>query len=552
MRSDAIKRGPERAPHRALLHATGVSLSDLDRPFIGVANAATDLVPGHVTMNALFRSIERGVAAGGGRAFGFGVPAICDGIAMNHAGMRYSLPLRELVADAVESVALAHALDGLVLLTNCDKITPGMLMAAARLNLPAVVVTAGPMLTGRRRGEKLDLVRGTFEAVGRWKAGKMSEAELEACALEACPGPGSCQGLYTANTMAILTEAMGLSLPGTGTALAVGAEKQRLAAAAGERIVALVQGNATARQFMTRPAFENAGRVDMALGGSTNTVLHLLAVAREAGVALALEDFDRISRETPQLANLRPDGEHFLEDLHWAGGVAAVMKELGEDIADAPTVSGRGAREIAETAEVADADVVRPRTGAYAAEGGIAILTGSLTPEGAVVKQSAVSKKARVFRGPARVFASEEDAMAAVLAGKIANGSVIVIANEGPRGGPGMREMLSVTAAITGLGLSDEIALVTDGRFSGGTRGPCVGHVAPEAARGGPIGLVCDGDEIAIDIPNRTLDLAVSAAELKKRRAKTKPKAPDAPGWLGRYARLVGSAARGAVLEGGA
>jgi dihydroxy-acid dehydratase len=406
------------------------------------------------------------------------------------------------------------------------------------------------MLTGRRRGEKLDLVRGTFEAVGRWRAGKMSEEELDACSLEACPGPGSCQGLYTANTMAILVEAMGLSLPGTGTALAVGAEKQRLAAAAGERVVALVREGRGARAFLTREAFENAIRVDMALGGSTNTVLHLLAVAHEAGVELALEDFDRLSRETPQLADLRPDGEHFLEDLHWAGGVPAVMRELGGALADAPTASGRTVRAIAASAGTADAEVIRPRARAYAAEGGIAILSGSLAPEGAVVKQSAVSGKSRAFRGPARLFESEEDAMAAVLGGGVDRGGVLVIRNEGPRGGPGMREMLSVTAALAGLGLLEDIALVTDGRFSGGTRGLCVGHVAPEAAAGGPIGLVRDGDEIGIDIPNRRLDLAVGETELGKRRARWKPRPPEAAGWLGRYARQVGSASRGAVLEG--
>lgn len=551
MRSDRVKKGYERAPHRALLYATGLSKRQLDSPFIGIASSFTDLVPGHVQMRELERAIERGIHFGGGTAFIFGVPAICDGIAMGHEGMRFSLPSRELIADVIESIAQAHALDGLVLLTNCDKITPGMLMAAARLDIPAVVVTAGPMLAGMHKGKRRSLVRDTFEAVGQFNAGLIDERELEALEMAACPGAGSCQGIYTANTMACVTEAMGMSLPGCATALAVSAKKRRIAFESGYRVVQLVKENITPRKIMTREAFENAIRIDLALGGSTNAVLHLMAIAHEAGVDLDLETFDRLSRQTPHIVNIRPGGEHFMEDLEYAGGIPAVMKVLGDLIHNNPTVSGLTIRQIAESAEVVDPDVIRPLENPYHREGGIAVLWGSLAPDGAVVKQTAVSESMMRFEGRARVFDSEEEAMEAILGDRIRPGDVVVIRYEGPKGGPGMREMLSPTSAIVGKGLSESVALITDGRFSGGTRGPCIGHVSPEAAEGGPIALVKEGDRILIDIPNRKLELLVDPQELERRRKEWRPPEPKVKaGYLARYAKLVRSANTGAVFAG--
>ncbi|RKY04794.1 dihydroxy-acid dehydratase [Candidatus Poribacteria bacterium] len=551
MRSDRVKKGYERAPHRALLYATGLSKRQLDSPFIGIASSFTDLVPGHVQMRELERAIERGIHFAGGTAFIFGVPAICDGIAMGHEGMKFSLPSRELIADVIESIAQAHALDGLVLLTNCDKITPGMLMAAARLDIPAVVVTAGPMLAGMHRGKRRSLVRDTFEAVGQFNAGLIDEKELEALEMAACPGAGSCQGIYTANTMACVTEAMGMSLPGCATALAVSAKKKRIAFESGYRVVQLVKENITPRRIMTREAFENAIRIDLALGGSTNAVLHLMAIAHEAGVDLDLETFDRLSRQTPHIVNIRPGGEYFMEDLEYAGGIPAVMKVLGDLMHDNPTVSGLTIRQIAESAEVIDQDVIRPLDNPYHREGGIAVLWGSLAPDGAVVKQTAVSESMMRFEGSARVFDSEEEAMEAILGDRIRPGDVVVIRYEGPKGGPGMREMLSPTSAIVGKGLSESVALITDGRFSGGTRGPCIGHVSPEAAEGGPIALVRDGDRILIDIPNRKLELLVDPEELKRRKEEWRPPEPKVKaGYLARYAKLVRSANTGAVFAG--
>jgi dihydroxy-acid dehydratase len=548
--SEAAKCGPERAGSRALLYADGLAPRDMKKPFIGIADASSDLVPGHIHLRQLAEQVRLGTAEAGGAAFRFGVPAICDGIAMGHGGMRYSLPSRELIADVVESMVRAHALDGLVCLTNCDKITPGMLMAALRLNIPAIVVTGGPMLTGRYKNVKRSLVRDTFEAVGQYLAGDLSERELACMELTACPGAGSCQGLYTANTMSCLTEALGLSLPLTGTSLAASAEKTRLARAAGIRIVELVRKDVRPRSIATSKAFDNAVRVDMALGGSTNTCLHLPAIAREGGIDLKLKDFDRLSRSTPRICSLRPGGEHFMEDLHWAGGIPAVLKRLGSSIHNCTTVSGRKTRQIAVAARVDDADVIRSSQDPYEAEGGIAVLHGSMAPEGCVVKQSAVSAEMRRFEGRAVIFESEEEAMKQITAGKVKAGDFVVIRYEGPRGGPGMREMLSPTSAIAGMGLAQSVALVTDGRFSGGTRGPCVGHVSPEAAAGGPIALVKRGDRIRIDIPKRRLDLLVSKTELAKRRRKWKPRPPAvSDGYLGRYGPLVGSAADGAVFE---
>ncbi|RLD94195.1 MAG: dihydroxy-acid dehydratase [Aquificota bacterium] len=551
-RSDEVKKGVDRAPHRALLYATGMPVKALDMPFVGVVSSFTDLVPGHVGMRDLERWIEKGIHTGGGYAFLFTVPGICDGVAMGHSGMKYSLPSRELIADMIESIVEAHKLDALVMLTNCDKITPGMLMAAGRLNLPTVVVTAGPMLSGRIGNKRLSLVRDTFEAVGRYRAGEITEEELTRCELEACPGAGACQGLYTANTMACMTEALGMSLPGCATAPAVLARKRRIAFDSGLAVMELLKRGVKARDIMTRTAFENAIRVDMALGGSTNTVLHLMAVAHEAKVELDLETFDRISRETPNISKLRPAGDYMMEDLDAAGGIPGVLKRLLDKVEDNPTVAGMGIREIAQGAQILDDDVIRPLDNAHYPEGGLAILRGNLAPDGAVVKQSAVGEKMMKFEGTARCFDSEEEAMEAISSGSIRPGEVVVIRYEGPKGGPGMREMLAPTSAIVGMGLAESVALITDGRFSGGTKGPCIGHVSPEAMEGGPIGLIRDGDRIKIDIPGRRLDLLVSEEELARRREAWSPPEPKVKeGYLARYAELVTSASTGAVYEKG-
>lgn len=549
MISDRIKKGIERAPHRSLLFATGVARSQLERPMIGVATSWNDLIPGHTGMRDLERFIEKGVHTAGGWPLFFGIPGICDGIAMGHMGMHYSLPLRELIADMVESIAMAHAFDGLVLLTNCDKITPGMLMAAARLDIPAIVVTAGPMYSGRYRGNRVNLIS-AFEAVGKVRKGEMSEADLAELEDRACPGAGSCQGMFTANTMACVTEALGMSLPGTATALAVSAEKRRLAFEAGMRAVALVKEGLTPRKIMTEGAFENAIRIDMALGGSTNTTLHIPAIAHEAGIDLTLDLFDRVSRETPHICNMLPGGPHYLEDLDAAGGIQAVLSRFREMLRDSPTVSGRSIVEIARVGSVQNEDVIRPIDKAYHKEGGIAVLKGNIAPDGAVVKQTAVSGSMQHFEGTAIVFDSEEDAMKAIMSGKVKSGHVVVIRYEGPKGGPGMREMLSPTSAISGMGLGDSVALLTDGRFSGGTRGPCIGHISPEAAEGGPIGIVQDGDRIVLDIPNRKLDLRLSDEEMKKRLSAWRPREPKIKtGWLRRYVKQVTSANTGAIVK---
>ncbi len=496
------------------------------------------------------RFIEKGVHTGGGYPFFFGIPGICDGIAMGHVGMHYSLPSRELIADMVETIAEAHQLDGLVLLTNCDKITPGMLMASARINIPSIVVTAGPMLSGRLKGRRLSLVNDTFEAVGKYKKGLIKDEELEALEICACPGVGSCQGMYTANTMACVTEALGMSLPRCATALAVSAEKRRIAFESGKKIVELVRKNVTPRKIMNKKAFENAIMVDLALGGSTNTVLHIPAIAYEAGVELPLETFDILARKTPHLANMLPGGEHFLEDLEWAGGIPALMKRLRSKLNNNITVSGKTILEIADSAEIIDSNVIRPLEKPYHKEGGIAILRGNLAPDGAVVKQSAVSKNVMKFEGVAKVFDSEEEGMKAIMEGKIKEGDVVVIRYEGPKGGPGMREMLSPTAAIAGMGLTESVALITDGRFSGGTRGPCVGHISPEAMEGGVIGILKDGDIIKIDIPGRRIDVLLSDEEIEARLKKWKPPKPKInKGYLARYAKFVTSAGSGAVMK---
>lgn len=552
MRSDLVKKGAERAPHRALLYATGISKEALSKPFVGIASSFSEIVPGHTQMRELEKFIERGVEAGGGTPFIFGIPAICDGIAMGHRGMNYSLPSRELITDSIESVAQAHSFDGLVLLTNCDKITPGVLMAAARLNIPSIVVTAGPMLSGRLSGKRLSLVRDTFEAVGRFKKGEISEDELFSLEEEACPGVGSCQGLYTANTMACMTEVLGMSLPGSATALAVSGKKRRIAYKSGMKIMELIRRNILPRNIMNKEAFENAIKVDMALGGSTNTVLHLLAVANEAKVGISLSLFDEISKKTPHLVSLRPGGDYFMEDLDYAGGIPALLKVLKESLNDCPTVSGKSIRDIANEATIFDNKVIRDINNPYHKEGGIAILSGSLAPEGAVVKQSAVSEKMKRFRGRAKIFDSEEEAVESIYNKEIKEGEVIVIRYEGPKGGPGMREMLSPTSAVAGMGLIESVALLTDGRFSGGTRGPCIGHISPEAAEGGPLALLKNGDGIIIDIPKRKLEVDLSHNELEERRKSwRKPSSWIKEGYLTRYSELVSSASKGAILTSG-
>ncbi len=550
MRSDKIKKGLERIPHRALLFATGITREDLSKPFIGIASSFTDLVPGHTQMRSLERAIENGIYAGGGRPFVFGIPGICDGIAMGHSGMRYSLPSRELIADMVESIANAHCLDGLVLLTNCDKITPGMLMAAARLNIPSIVVTAGPMVTGRLRGKRLSLVRDTFEAVAKAKKGEISKEEVETLEMCACPGSGSCQGLYTANTMSCLTETMGMSLTGCATSMVALAKKERIAFESGKRAVYLVQKDIRPRSIMNKNAFYNAVTVDMALGGSSNTVLHLLAIANDAGVELPLSLFDEVSKVTPNICSLEPAGNFYMEDLEYAGGIPAVLKRLKERLKNNSTVNAKSIYAIADEAEITDNEVIRPLDKPYQKEGGIAVLYGNLAPDGAVVKQAAVSEKMKVFHGKAICFDSEEEAMKAILNGQIQKGHVVVIRYEGPSAGPGMREMLAPTSAIVGMGLADDVALITDGRFSGGTRGPCIGHISPEAQACGPIAAIRDGDTIKIDIPKRKLDVAVSDEELKKRLSKWRAHKPKVTtGYLSRYAKLVSSADKGAVLS---
>ncbi|HNW93519.1 MAG TPA: dihydroxy-acid dehydratase [bacterium] len=552
MRSHQMTRGIDKAPHRSLFKAMGYTDEELARPLIGIANSANEIIPGHIHLDRIVAAVKAGIYAAGGTPIVFSTIGVCDGIAMNHQGMKYSLASRELVADSVESMAMAHPFDGLVLVPNCDKIVPGMLMAALRLNIPAVVVSGGPMLPGKWRGKKADLIT-VFEGMGGVRTGKYSEAELTELEQCACPGCGSCAGMFTANSMNCLTEVIGLGLPGNGTIPAVAAARIRLAKQAGMAILNLVQRNITPRQIATEQAFRNAMAVDMALGCSTNTVLHLPAIAHEANITLDLERFNDISRSTPHIVSLSPAGPHHLVDLDEAGGVPAVIKELaaaGMIALDALTVTGRTVGENIAAAAVRDRTVIHPLSDPYHAEGGIAVLRGTLAPDGAVVKQSAVAPAMMVNTGTARVFDGEDAAYAAIVAGEIKAGDIVVLRYEGPRGGPGMREMLSPTAVIAGMGLDTSVALITDGRFSGGTRGAAIGHVSPEAAAGGPIALVRDGDRISIDIPRRKLDLLVDDAELARRKAQWQAPAPKVTtGYLARYARMVTSASTGAVVE---
>lgn len=553
MRSDAIKRGPERAPHRSLLRALGCSDEEMARPFVGVINSYNEILPGHVHLPRVAEAVKAGVRAAGGTPFEASTISICDGLAMNHAGMRYSLASRELIADSVESLALAHAFDALVLIASCDKIVPGMLMAAARLDLPTVMVAGGPMLAGRLGDRILDL-NSAFMAVGAHARGQITDAELDAIERACCPGCGSCAGMFTANTMNCLTEALGMGLPGNGTVPAVSAARLSLAERAGARVMDLLAEGITARQVLTPAAFHNAITVDMALGGSSNTVLHLMAIANEAGVDLSLQEIDAIGRRTPQLCKISPSGSHHVEDLDRAGGIPALMGELargGHLDLSALTVSGR-LSQVIERAQVTDAAVIHPLADAYAPTGGLAILSGSLAPDGAVVKAAAVAPSMLQHRGPARVFDSEEEATQAILAGRFTAGEVLVIRYEGPRGGPGMREMLTPTSLLSGMGADGQVALITDGRFSGATRGAAIGHISPEAAERGPIAALRDGDIIHIDIPNRRLDVDLSAAELAERLAQLPAWQPRIrTGYLRRYAEAVTSAGSGAVLREG-
>lgn len=553
MPSDAVKRGPHRAPHRALLKASGYTEWEIERPWVGVVHAANALVPGHLHLGRLAAAVRSGVYAAGGLPLEFPVIGVCDGLAMNHDGMRYSLPSRDLIADSVEIMARAHALDALVLVTNCDKIVPGMAMAAARLNIPSLILSGGPMLAGRHRGRAVDL-SSVFEAVGAHASGRMETRDLEALAESACPGCGSCAGMFTANTMNCLMEALGLALPGNGTIPAVHAARERLAKDAGRQIMVLLERKICPRKILTPGAFDNAVAVDLALGGSTNSALHLPAIAAAAGETLSLDRFDEIGRRCPHLCSMSPGGAHHLEDLWAAGGVPGVMARLWEGgllEGAALTVTGNSVEENLRRAEIVDAAVIRPLTDPVHAEGGIAILRGNLAPEGAVVKQSAVSPEMRIHEGPARVFDREEDASAAIFSGEIRPGDVVVIRYEGPQGGPGMREMLAPTAALAGCGLDSSVALITDGRFSGATRGAAIGHVTPEAAAGGPLGLVREGDLVRIDIPARRLDLLVAEEEMIRRRENWSPfQRPTGSTLLERYRAGVSSAARGAVLGG--
>ncbi len=551
MRSDLMKKGLERAPHRSLLKAVGLTDEEIARPIVGVANSWNEIVPGHTHLRDIVDSVKTGVRIAGGTPLEFGVIGVCDGLAMNHPGMRYSLPSRELIADSIEIMGTGHAFDAMVFVPNCDKVIPGMLMAALRLNIPAIVVSGGPMLTGKHRGRDVDLIT-VFEGVGRVKAGKMpaSElAELEDCA---CPTCGSCAGMFTANSMNCLTEALGLALPGNGTVPAVTAARRRLAKKAGMQVMTLLKKKLLPRDIVGPAAVENAVAVDVALGASTNTVLHLPAIAREAGIDLPLELFNEVSRKTRRLCDISPAGPYHLEDLDRAGGIPAVMAQLakGKRIRlSARTVTGRTVRENLKGVQTADKEVVRPWSRPFDREGGLAILFGTLAPGGAVVKRSGVDPRMMKRTLKARVFNSEEKAVAAIMGGRIKGGEVIIVRYEGPRGGPGMREMLTPTSAVVGMGLGAKVALITDGRFSGGTRGAAIGHVSPEAADGGPIALVKDGDRILVDIPRRKVDLLVSADELEKRKkAWRKPRARQVKGILARYARLVQSAGTGAVL----
>jgi dihydroxy-acid dehydratase len=554
MRSDVVKKGIERAGQRALLHACGVSRDDMKKPFIGIINSYNEIVPGHMHLDIIAKAVKEGIRAAGGVPFEMGTIAICDGITMNHAGMKYSLPSRELIADSAEVVVEAHAFDALVFIPNCDKIVPGMLMAAVRLNLPAIFISGGPMMTGHitvdGKVKDIDLIS-VFEAVGKVASKKMTESELEEMEELACPGCGSCAGMFTANTMNCLMEALGMALPGNGTIPAADARRVQLARKAGEQIMTLLAKNIRPRDIINQKSLENAFTVDMALGGSTNTVLHLPAIASEAGISFPLKKINEISQRTPYLSKLSPAGVYHIQDLDRAGGIPAVMKEVKSLLyTDLVTVTGKTIGENIAGAKVIDRDVIHTKANAYSQTGGLAILYGNIAPEGAAVKAGAVPAGMLKFKGPAKVFNSEEEVTPAIMKGKIKSGDVVVIRYEGPKGGPGMREMLTPTSLLGGMGLIDSVALITDGRFSGGSRGACIGHISPEAASRGPIAALKDGDIIEIDIPNCKINVKLTEKEIAARMAKVAKFEPRVKtGYLSRYTEKVGSASKGAIFE---
>lgn len=549
MKSDNIKKGIARTPHRGLLMATGVSKKNMKAPFIGIASSFSDLVPGHIGMRDLERQIEKGIHSAGGQSFIFGVPAICDGIAMGHSGMRYSLPSRDLIADCVESVAAAHQLDGIVLLSNCDKITPGMLIGALRLNIPAIIVTAGPMLDGECRSHhKLTMVTGSFEAVGKFRKGEISEEELLALEEESCPSAGACQGMYTANTMACLTEVMGMSLPYCASSSAVSSKKRRIAFDSGMQIVELIKQDLKPSDIITRESLRNAITADLALGGSTNTFLHILAIANAGNINVTLDDFEELSKKIHQIVKINPSSTLTMADFHNAGGVPAVIKSLEKHLSDTQTVSGISTKEIAKQAWKED-DIIPDYDKSTYTQAGLSILYGNLAKDGCVIKTSGVAPECYTFEGTAKTFDSEEEAMTALENDEIKEGDVIVIRYEGPKGGPGMREMLAPTSLLVGKGLGKKCALITDGRFSGATRGICVGHICPEAANRGTIALIHDGDRIKIDIPNRSIELLVDEKILYERMKNLKPFEPKVKsGYLYKYAKNVQDASHGAIV----
>lgn len=549
MRSDNVEKGVARAPHRSLLKALGFVDEEMGKPIIGIANSFNEIIPGHMHLKNLVQAVKDGIREAGGIPMEFNTIGICDGLAMNHIGMKYSLVTRNIIADSIEAVAMATPFDGMVFIPNCDKVVPGMLIAAARLNLPSVFVSGGAMLAGVHNGKKIGL-SDVFEAVGRYEAGTMDEEELAAIEESACPTCGSCAGMYTANTMNCLTEVLGMGLPGNGTVPAVYSERLRLAKRAGMQVMKVLAADLRPKDIMTEDAFFNAVSVDMALGGSSNTALHLPAVAHEAGVKLTLDDFNTIAKNTPQLSKLSPSGVYFIEDLHAAGGIPAVMKRLADNgrlKKDAKNVMLTTQGVVADSAKVLDEDVIHPFDAPVYPTGGIAVLKGNLAPDGSVVKEGAVDKEMLVHSGPAKVFNNEEEAVEAITGGKIVAGDVVVIRYEGPKGGPGMREMLTPTATITGMGLGKDVALITDGRFSGATRGASIGHVSPEAAAGGTIAVVEDGDIIEIDIPNRRLNVKLSDEEIARRKAALPPYKANVTGYLRKYAAHVSSAAEGAI-----
>jgi dihydroxy-acid dehydratase len=522
LRSETVMKGLDRAPNRSLLHAVGLSGDDFEKPLVAVVNSWNEIVPGHIHLRQISEAVKSGIRAAGGVPLEFNTIGICDGIAMGHVGMKYSLPSRELIADSIELMVEAHRFDAMVLISTCDKIVPGHLMAAARLDIPSIVVTGGPMLPGDYRGQPADVIT-VFEAIGWYRAGKIDEKELAYIESVACPGPGSCAGLFTANTMACLTEALGISLPGCASTHAVDSAKVKIARESGKRIVGMIKEGLIPSQIMSKEAFENAIMVDMAIGGSTNTVLHLPAIALELDIKLPLELFDEISRKTPHICDLRPGGPYMMLDFHKAGGMPAILKRLEKMLQlDVLSCTGKTLKELVKNYEVEDEDIIRPVENPVHKEGGIAVLKGNLAPEGAVVKQIAIAPEIMEHEGPAKVYNSEEEAVKAIKNNEIERGDVAVIRYEGPKGGPGMREMLAPTALITGMGLSDSVALITDGRFSGGTRGPCIGHIMPEAAEKGPIAAIENGDIIKIDIPKRKLEIKLAETEIKERLTKIK------------------------------